>query len=189
MSTYYKHKQSESIEIPYSFCCEHCLKESGKLAATIEATAELNSNFKNLNEKKQMKLDEMTHENLVREVKRAHTNATEKQTYSLAFKDDCPYCHKPQSWAISGAKKDVYSWPFALVIVGIIVGIGGYLYMEENKLMMAAIFAGVFFALATGVFAYKMIQFSRKKQQVSNSLQNNLPTIEWSAVQHLLDEA
>ena len=54
---------------------------------------------------------------------------------------------------------------------------------------MAAIFAGVFFALAAGVFAYKMILFSRKKQQVSNSLQNNLPTIEWSAVQHLLDEA
>ena len=59
MSTYYKHTKRMSVDIPYSFRCEQCMQETGTLTATIQAQAELNTNFKNLNEKKQQKLDEM----------------------------------------------------------------------------------------------------------------------------------
>ena len=78
------------------------MKDSGTLTATISGMeAEINSNYKQLEAKKQKKLDEHAHQNLVRAAKEAYTNATEKQIYSKAFKDECPHCHKPQSWAVS----------------------------------------------------------------------------------------
>ena len=47
MSTYYKHTKTETVEVPYSFRCEQCLKDSGPLHAIISgAQAEMNSNFK-----------------------------------------------------------------------------------------------------------------------------------------------
>ncbi|MEY8322709.1 hypothetical protein AALB47_02185 [Lachnospiraceae bacterium 54-11] len=108
MSSYYRHHKRESIDVPYSFRCEQCMQDSGPLNATISGMqAEVNSNFKNLNEKNQKKLDEMAHRNLVNEVKEAYQKATEKQIYVKAFKDECPHCHKPQSWAVSGAKDEI----------------------------------------------------------------------------------
>ena len=103
MGTYYKHRKTESIKVPYSFRCEQCMKESGPLTATISGMeATINSNFKNLDEKREQKLGKMAHENLVSAVKEAHQNATGKNIYVKAFKDECPHCHKPQSWAVSG---------------------------------------------------------------------------------------
>lgn len=93
MGTYYKHKKKESVDVPYSFRCEQCMKDSGTLKATISGMeAEMNSNFKSLNDKNQKKLDEIAHKYLVREVKEVYQNATEKQIYAKAFKDECPYC-------------------------------------------------------------------------------------------------
>lgn len=94
MGSYYKHKKTMSVDVPYSFRCEQCMQESRTLKATIQAKAELNSNFKKLNEKKQQKLDEMARANLVGEVKSAYQNAVEKQIYVAAFKDQCPHCQK-----------------------------------------------------------------------------------------------
>lgn len=190
MSTYYKHTKKESIDVPYSFCCEQCMKESGTLQATIVGNqAEVDSNFKNLNEKKQMQLDNMAHKKLVRSVKDAYQNATEKQIFIKTFNDECPHCHMPQSWAVSGAKKDMYSWPFALAVVGIVLGIGYYFYDDsENGPLIALGAFGVFLVLAAGVLIFNMIKVGNKKRQTSDSLQKNLPKIDWSAVQHLLDE-
>ena len=87
MSTYYKHTKTETVEVPYSFRCEQCLKDSGPLHAIISgAQAEMNSNFKKLDDRKQQKLEDMAHTNLVKAVKGAYTDATEKQTYSKAFR-------------------------------------------------------------------------------------------------------
>ena len=136
MGSYYRHRKTESVDVPYSFRCEQCMKDSGTLKATITGMeAEMNSNFKTLNEKNQKKLDELAHDKLVREVKEVHRNATEKQIYSKVFKDECPYCHKPQSWAISGAKDDMFSTPIVCVILGIIIGGGCYFFSGvENNL-------------------------------------------------------
>lgn len=166
------------------------MKESGTLQATIVGNqAEVDSNFKNLNEKKQMQLDNMAHKKLVRSVKDAYQNATEKQIFITAFNDECPHCHMPQSWAVSSAKKDMYSWPFALVVVGIVLGIGYYFYDDsENGPLIALGAFGVFLVLAAGVLIFNMIKVGNKKRQTSDSLQKNLPKIDWSAVQHLLDE-
>ena len=37
MASYYKHKRTESIDVPYSFRCEQCMQDSGPLTATISA--------------------------------------------------------------------------------------------------------------------------------------------------------
>lgn len=190
MGSYYKHKKTETIDVPYSFRCEQCMKDSGPLKAAISGMqAEINSNFKNLNDKKTQKLNEMAHANLVTAVKEAHRNATEKQIYSSAFKDDCPHCHKPQSWAISGAKNNMFNTPIVCVILGIILGAGCYFFAEvENSTTIAIAVAGICFVLAAGSLVVNIIKIESKKKQTSTSLQKNVPVIEWSAVQHILNE-
>ena len=60
MGSYYRHRKTESVDVPYSFRCEQCMKDSGTLKATITGMeAEMNSNFKTLNEKNQKKLDDL----------------------------------------------------------------------------------------------------------------------------------
>lgn len=190
MGTYYKHKKRESVNVPYSFCCEQCMKDSGVLRAVISGMeAEINSNFKNLDDKKRQKLDEMAHTYLVREVKNVYRNATEKQIYSKAFKDECPYCHKPQSWAISGAKDEMFSTPIICLILGLILGAGCYFFAEvENKAVIAAAAAGICFALAVGSLILNMVKIGKKQRETAGSLQKNRPVISWDAVQGILDE-
>lgn len=189
MGSYYKHKRTESIDVPYSFCCEQCMKDSGPLTATISAQAELNSNFKNLNEKKQEKLREMAHANLVHEVKQAHSNAEEKQIYSKAFKDECPHCHKPQSWAVGAMKNDMFSVPTVILIVAAIFAAGCYFFSGvDNSLQIALGVAVIGVVAALAALAVNMVKIGSKKKKTSTAIQQNAPVIEWRAVQHLLDE-
>ena len=190
MGSYYKHTKTETIDVPYSFQCEQCMKESGTRKATISGMkAEINSNFKTLNDKKQQQLNEMAHANLVRAVKEAHSNATQKQIYSLDFKDECPYCHKPQSWAISGAKNEMFSTPIVCVILGIIIGAGCYFFSGvENNLTIALAAAGICFALAVGSLVLNIANIEKKKRQISPSARKNLPVIAWDSVQNILQE-
>lgn len=189
MSTYYKHKQTESVDVPYSFTCEQCMKDSGPLTATIEAEATINSNHRSLELRKQEKLDRDAHAKLVYEVKKAHQNTTEKNIYPKAFKDKCPHCQQPQSWAISGLKDDMYTWPLALVILGVVVGLGCYFFTDvENNLTIAIGAAAVCFIAAAGMLVFNIAQINSKKNKTSTSLQKNVPTIDWSAVSDLLNE-
>ena len=189
MASYYKHKRTESIDVPYSFRCEQCMQDSGPLTATISAQAEMNSNFKNLNEKKQEKLREMAHANLVREVKEARSNAEEKQIYCKSFKDDCPHCHKPQSWAVSAMKNDMFSVPIVALIVAAIFAAGCYFFSGvDNNLQIALAVAAIGVVVALVSLVVNIVKISSKKKQNSVAIQQNVPVIEWSAVQHILDE-
>lgn len=189
MGSYYKHKRRESIDVPYSFRCEQCMQDSGPLTATISAEAELNSNFKNLNEKKQEQLRNMAHKNLVHEVKEAHKNAEEKQIYVKAFKDECPHCHKPQSWAISGAKNDMFNTPIVCVILGLIIGAGCYFFSGVENAMTLAIGAfAVCCVIGLVVLVVNMAKIGSKKKQTSTAAQQFTPVIEWRAVQNILNE-
>ena len=190
MSTYYKHTKKETVDVPFTFRCEQCMQESGLKFATIAGMqAEINSNFKNLDPKKQEKLNEIAHKNLVREVKETYRNATEKNIYSKVFKDECPHCHKPQSWAISGAKDQMFSTPIVCIVLGIIIGAGCYFFSGvDNNLTIALIAGGICFALAAGSLILNIAKIAVKKKQTANVLQKNVPVIEWNAVQNLLNE-
>ena len=146
MSTYYKHTKKETADVPFTFRCEQCMKESGTLKATISGMeAEINSNYKTLDDKKQNKLNEMAHNNLVSAVKEAYSNATGKHIFVKAFKDECPHCHKPQTWGISGIQNDMFGTPIVCVILGIILGAGCYFFSGvENNLMIAVAAAGIY---------------------------------------------
>lgn len=190
MGSYYKHTKTESVDVPYSFCCEQCMKDSGPLKATISGVeATINSNFKTLNEKQQKKLNELAHTYLVKEVKETYRNVTEKQIYSKSFKDECPYCHKPQSWAVSGLKDGMFITPAAFAIFGLILGVGGYFFSGvENSLMVALILGGACFALAAGILLVNIIKIQKKKKQTSSAAQKNVPVIDWGAVKYILLE-
>lgn len=176
--------------MPYSFRCEQCMKDSGQLVATISGIeAEINSNYKELEYNKQQILNEQAHKNLVRAVKDAHTNATQKNIFSKDFKDECPHCHKPQSWAVSGLKDDMFGTPIVCVILGIILGAGCYFFSGvDNALTIAIIVAGICFVLAAGSLILNIIKIGNKKKQTSAVSQKNVPEIEWGAVQDILNE-
>ncbi len=190
MGTYYKHTKTETIEVPYSFRCEQCMKDSGSLQATISGMeAEINSNFKKLDDKKQRKLEDMAHANLVKAVKGIYKDATEKQIYSKAFRDKCPYCDQPQSWAVSGIKKERYSTPVVCLILGVILGIGCYFCIEtESNLTIALAATGICLVLSIGSFILNSIKIASKQRKTSDPLQKNLPVIEWNAVRDILNE-
>ena len=190
MGTYYKHTKTESIDVPYSFRCEQCLKESGTLKATIHGPeAEFNSNFKEINYDRQEKLAKKAYENLVKKVKETYKDATEKQIYSTEFKDECPFCHKPQSWAVSGLKKDMFTTPIVCAVIGLILAAGCYFFAEvDNNLAVALAVAAVFLAAAVVIFIVNLVKIGSKMKKTSSSTQRNLPVIEWSAVQRILNE-
>ncbi|MDE6220906.1 MAG: hypothetical protein K2G51_10855 [Lachnospiraceae bacterium] len=190
MGSYYKHTRTEKIDVPYSFRCEQCMKDSGPRVAVIYGMqAEINSYYKELEDKKKEKLNEMAHKNLVKAVKDAHRNAAEKQIYVKAFKDQCPFCNKPQSWAVSGIKKEMFSTPIVCVIVGIIVGLCCYFASGlDEKLILALAAVGISLVVAAGFLLVNIIKVARKKKQTSTAVQKNIPVIEWNAVQYILNE-
>lgn len=181
MSTYYRHKKTESIDVPYSFKCEQCMQDSGPLKATIKGMeAEVNSNSGTLNANNQQKLNNKAHVNLVNAVRAAHYNATEKQM------DECPHCHKPQSWAVSGLKDDMFGTPAVCFFVGLIFAVGCYFY-NHSYLNIALVIGGIGLAAAVVTLLWNIVKISSKKKKTANVMQRNVPVIEWSAVQNLLE--
>lgn len=190
MGSYYKHTKTESIDVPYSFRCEQCMEDSGPLKAVISGNpAEINSNFKNLDAGKQQQLAVMAHEKLVRAVKDAHRDATEKHIYHKAFADKCPHCGKPQSWAVSGAQKGMFTNPLVSLFVGLIVAVMCYFFVEDDFGVMVAVGAAALGAIVGLILLIiNFVKVSAKKRQTAAALQQNEPEIDWRAVQHILNE-
>ena len=83
----------------------------------------------------------------------------------------------------------MFTTPIVCFIVGIILGAGCYFFSGvDNSLTIAIVVAGICFALAAGSLILNIIKVSSKKRKTSVSCQKNVPVIEWSAVQDLLDE-
>lgn len=193
MGTYYQHTRSEKAEVPYSFQCEHCGKNSGSLRAVItgpEATD--NSNFKTLNEEREEKLCKRAHENLVREIKDIYKDAVEKNIFSTDFHDQCPHCSQPQSWAVSGLKKKMFENPIVCLGVGgiiALIAVAAHYFtdMEYVTLPLAAGIFGAGAAAAVVCLVWNVVKINVKSKKTASGARN-LPVIDWSAVKGLLDE-
>lgn len=131
----------------------------------------------------------MAHANLVRAVKEAHRNATEKNIYIKAFKDQCPFCNKPQSWAVSGVRDGMFSTPVVCVVVALIVAAGCYFFsgVEENLIIALAVM-GIGLVAAAGSLLFNIGKVVSKKKQTSTAVRKNIPVIEWDAVRYILNE-
>lgn len=193
MGTYYRHTRSEKAEVPYSFQCEHCGKNSGSLRAVItgmEATD--NSNFKTLNDEREEKLRKRAHENLVQKIKDTHKDAVEKNIFSTDFRDQCPHCSQPQSWAVSGLKKKMFENPIVCLGVGgvfsVIAVLGHYFTdMEYITLSLAGGIFAIGVAAAVACLVWNVAKINIKSKKTSSGVRN-LPVIDWGYVKDLLNE-
>lgn len=192
--SYYRHTRTERAEVPYTFRCEHCSKESGSMWAVVLGTAEEKSNFKTLNEEHNKKLCERAHKNLVMKVKELHKDVMEKKIYPLDFKDTCPHCHQPQSWAVSGLKAKLFENPIVALCVGAffsVVAVLGYYFgdMDYPVVWVAGGIMAAGVAAALALLIWNLIRLGIKKKKASSGAQKNFPVINWAAVQGLLDES
>ncbi|MCM1541005.1 MAG: hypothetical protein NC121_07070 [Blautia sp.] len=188
MGSYYEHRRNEKVELPYSFQCEQCGKDSGPMVAVITgANATHNSHFKTISDAQDEKLRKQAHQYLVKEIKNVHKNVTEKKVYTSEFHDNCPFCHKPQSWAVSGVKDDMYTNPIVFLGCGIVFAVIAFFgYSDESILLPLAVFAAGAVAAIVSLLL-NINKVNQKKKQTSSGAQN-LPVIQWEAVQHLLNE-
>lgn len=192
--TYYKHKRVEDTYIPYNFQCESCMKNSGNLKAHIvgdEAT--YNSNFPNISDTVIDNLEKQAHTNLVAKVKEAYNDATEKDIYCTEFKDECPHCHKPQTWGVSGLKKKRFDTPIVVFLVGVIfflIALAGHFFSDLEYMTIPLAFGilGVGFVAAIAVLIWNTIKINIKIKETSASGTKNLPNIDWNKIQDLLNE-
>lgn len=193
MGTYYRHTRSEKAEVTYSFQCEHCGKNSGSLRAVINGPeASDNSNFKTLNPEREAKLCKRAHEYLVRELKEIHNDAVEKKIFSTDFHDKCPYCSQPQSWAVSGLKKKMFENPIVCLCVAAIISLMAVAvhYFTDMEYVTLPLAAGIFAvgaAAALVCLIWNMAKISAKTKKTASGA-GNLPVIEWSEVNNLLNE-
>ena len=192
MGSYYRHTKSEKVQVPYSFQCEHCGKDSGLLQASIVGTeATESSNFKTLKPEQEKKLRQRAHENLVHKLKGVHKDAGEK-IFATEFYDLCPYCHQPQSWAVSGLKKKMFENPLVCLGVGAVFSVIAVLcyYFGNVEYITLPMAAGIFalgVVAAAGCLAWNVAKINMKSKKTATGM-HNFPTIDWSAVQNLLNE-
>lgn len=188
MASYYRHTSTHSRNIPYSFICEHCLQNSGPLTAKISgAEAEYRSPWKKLSDEQNATLQETAHKFLVNQAHSDYVDATEKQVFSLSFKDSCPHCGKPQSWAVSGMKEDMIMNSVVILIVGAIIALGSYFFSIKSILLSGSI-AVFSILLALGFYMYKSSKINKKIKLSVSASQKNLPSIDWAAAEDLIAE-
>lgn len=191
---YYKHSRIKDINVPYNFQCENCMKNSGDLQAhIIGAEAIYNSNFKTISDDKVDKLEKEAYENLARKVKEAYEDATEKEIYCTEFKDECPHCHKSQSWGVSGLKKKRFDTPIAILVVGIIIfiiALIAYYFADIEYLTLPIVFGilGVFVVCSIILIIWNTLKINKKIKETSTNGTKNIPNIDWNTVQELLNE-
>ena len=193
MGTYYRHTRTERAEVPYSFQCEHCGQESGLLRAVIVGPdATYNSNFKTLSPDREEKLSKEAHGKLVQKMKETHKDAVENKIFSKDFNDQCPFCHQPQSWAVSGMRKKMYENPSVCLGVGTFIALIAVVchYVGDMEYMTLSVAAGIFAvgaAAALGSLVWNVIKLQQKIKKTASGVQR-LPVIDWDAVQNLLNE-
>ncbi len=194
MGAYYEHTRTESVKLPYSFRCEQCMSDSGILNATITGSAVKDTIIKELSQKDEEKLRRRAHEDLVRTLKKLQENTAQKQVFPTIFSDECPHCHKPQSWGVSGTKEGWYVGPLFFLICGIIVAAVSLMGKEPweinyENIPLAVGIAAVGAAAGVISLIWNIYKINKKKKIANTAAQKNLPVIQWESVQHLLNES
>lgn len=196
MGSYYKHTRTESAKVPYSFRCEQCMKDSGTLQATITGSEAVhNTMTKSLSAKEDGKLQEEAFQKLKNKLQETYENAEKKHIYGAEFKDICPHCGKPQSWAVANLKNKLFENSIVSIIVGLIFSVGSYFYIKSepgrfNESWQLGVPIGIMVVaavIALGFLAFNIAKMNSKTKKTANVMQKNLPDIEWDAVEGMID--
>lgn len=192
-SSYYVHTRTESAGLTFSYRCEQCGQESGPRKVTITGEAQEKNHRKQLNDAEEDRVRERAHADLVAKMKEIHSNITEKKIVPTEFPDECPHCHKPQSWAVAGLKKKMFENPIVCVGVGIFFSLIGLVahYFGDMEYISIPVVIGFF---AAGVVAglvcllWNIMKINAKVKKTSSGMQGGFPVFDWESVQYLLDE-
>jgi len=85
-------------------------------------------------------------------------------------------------------KNDLMTWPIALIVVGIIAALGTYFFTDSKNIMLSVMIGGAFVLAAAFTWIYKFIKIKMKITKVSSALLKNIPTIDWSVADDLINE-
>ena len=73
--------------------------------------------------------------------------------------------------------------------MGIIAGAACYFFADvEEKLIIALACAGIGIAVGAVFLILNVVKMQNKKKQTASATQKNKPVIEWTAIQHILNE-
>lgn len=177
MASYYEHKRTAKTVVTYQFVCEQCGGQSGAIAADFIEEATRRTNYKQLPQQDNDVLCTQARERLANKLNTAKTDA-EKGKYCEEFKDECPHCGKPQSWAVGA--KSYNMWVFSILFA--IIGGIACLVLNYSKwditipfMYGLLIVVGLFLlGMAVG-YAGTFV----KKMQTRNVAQKQAPTIFW----------
>lgn len=177
MAVYFKHKHTVTQNIPYYFVCEQCHQDSGTLSAEFKAEASRELMTKRpLTSDEKTQLDQDATEKLKKQVHDAMEN-TKRAEISNRFKDTCPHCGKPQSWALKGMQH----LPCSYALIGAFLT--ALLCIVINALGIASFSfgAGLIATLVIAMIAMLVgfIQVGAKKARTKNVRQRELPKIQW----------
>lgn len=192
-NSYYVHTRTESVGLTYSFRCEQCGQESGPRKVTISAEAEERNYRKQLTDVQEDKLRERAHINLVAKMKDIHKDITEKHIVPTDIPDECPHCHKPQSWAVAALKKKMFENPLVCVAVGVVFSLIGLVahYSGDMEYVTIPVVIGIAVAgvvAGLGCLLWNIMKINSKVKKTSAGMQGGFPVIDWESVQYLLDE-
>lgn len=194
--SWYEHKRTACVEVPYSFQCEHCGKNSGPMRAVISVNAvDTTQLSKTLDEQREVKLRREAYERLVRELKKVHKGVVEKKIYPKEFHDKCPFCQKPQSWAVSGLLKEMFLYPVSCLgscsIFGLFTLLGYFTSDKQSDKEAFVIAMTLFFGLGVisgaGCLVWNIAKIIIKKVRTFSGVRS-LPLIEWELLRNMLNE-
>lgn len=193
MGSYYVHTRTESVGLTFSYRCEQCGQESGPRKVTITGEGREKNYRKQLNDAEEDRVREQAHADLVAKMKEIHKNVTEKQIVPTDFPDECPHCHKPQSWAVAGLKKKMFENPIVCVGVGIVFSLIGLVahYFGDMEYITIPVVLGIAAAgvvAGLGCLLWNVIKINSKIKKTSSGMQGGFPVFDWESVQYLLDE-
>ena len=161
MGSYYEHKRTVSVTLPYSFRCEHCMSDSGPLCATVSGAGTKDSISKRVSEKDEEKMYRKGHK---------------PQSWGISIAKENMYTGM-LVFLIMG------------VFFGAGSLMGDYLGDIDYENIPVAVGIVVVAVVAAAVSLIRNInKVNKKKKMLSTAVQKNLPVIDWDVVQYLLDE-